>query len=80
MTNEEYIRANLTTELLAEVLIRHRNDEEIDYDWDEEPYVSGLTDVYATSDGMEFDCIESAIEHEIWWLGQEVRLDDDRAK
>ena len=75
MTNEEYIRANITTEELAEVLLFHRNEEEYDYDWDEEPYVSGLCDVYVTSDGEEFSLVEDAIEHEVWWLRQEVNLD-----
>lgn len=74
MTNEEFIRANITTEELAQVLLFHRNDEEIDYDWDEEPYVSGLKDVYVTSDREEFDDINDAIEHEVWWLGQQVNL------
>jgi len=73
MTNEAYIRKNITTEELAQVLLYHRNDKEIDYDWDEEPYLSGLIDVYVTSDGKEFrDDFDSAIEHELWWLGQEV--------
>ena len=75
MTNEEYIRENLTTEDLAEILVRTYAEEVIEYDWDEEPYVEGFKYIYATSDGEEFDDLEDAIKHEKQWLSQEINFD-----
>ena len=73
MTNEEMIRS-LPLRELASLVIRHRGEEDIDYDWDEEPFSWGVRTILVTSDGLEFDELdyEDALEHECWWLQQEA--------
>ena len=73
MTNEEMIRS-LPLKELASLVIRHEYEEDIDYDWDEEPFSWGIRDIFVTSDGLKFDeyNYEDALEHECWWLQQEA--------
>lgn len=73
VTNEHAIRHLWTTEQLAHVLIERREEEDWDYDIEDEPYVCGHFDVYTTSDGQEFSDYDEAVEHEVWWLSQEVQ-------
>lgn len=71
MTNEQYVKL-LSRKQLAELLIQKTYQEEIDYDWDENSYISGYCIVYVTSDGQEYlEDYESALQHECWWLAQE---------
>ena len=71
-TNEYAIRNLWTIEQLAAALIFYSKEEDWDYNYDDEPYVCGYYDVFTTSDGEEFSNYEEAVEHEIWWLKQEV--------
>lgn len=71
-TNEDAIRKLWTKRQIAEALIKFRSDEDWDYDWDDNPYVCGYIDTFVASDGKEFPEYESAFEHEMWWLSQEV--------
>ena len=73
MTNEQIIR-QLPLKDLASLAIRHQYEEDIDYDWDEEPFSWGVRDILVTSDGLRFDAYdyEDALEHECWWLQQEA--------
>lgn len=72
MTNEQIIRNQWTTEELAKVLVKCVIYEDFDYDWDENLISNGINDYYETSDGERFDFYEEAVEHEVWWLNQEV--------
>lgn len=73
MTNEQIIRS-LPLKDLASIIIRHQYEEDIDYDWDENPFSWGVRTVLVTSDGVRFyeDDYEAALEHECWWLQQEA--------
>lgn len=71
-TNEYVIRNLWTIEHLAAALISCREEEDWDYNYDDEPYVCGYYDVFTTSDGEKFSDFEGALEHELWWLKQEV--------
>lgn len=69
-TNREWI-SNLPINRLAELLVYCIQEPDWDYDYDENLYQSGFTDVFITSDGEKFQCYDEAIDHEIWWLKQE---------
>ena len=73
MTNEQFIRS-LPLKDLASIVIRHQYEEDIDYDWDENPFSWGVRTVLVTSDGVRFyeDDYEAVLEHECWWLQQEA--------
>lgn len=73
MTNEEMIRS-LPLKDLAGLAIRYKCREDIDYNYDEEPFSWGIVTTLVTSDGLEFDedDYEDALEHECWWLQQEA--------
>ena len=73
MTNEQIIR-NIPLKDLASLVIRHVCKEDIDYDWDENPFSWRIRTILVTSDGLEFDeyNYEDALEHECWWLQQEA--------
>lgn len=72
MTNEDKIRS-LSRKDLAALLIHKKYYEDIDYNWDEEPFSCGIMFNYITSDGLEFDDLDykAALQHECWWLAQE---------
>lgn len=70
--NEYAIRRLWTRRQLAEALVQWHQEETTDYDWDENPIPGYLEDYYTTSDSREFSDYEEAVEHEIWWLEQEV--------
>lgn len=73
MTNEQMIRS-LSLRELASLVIRREYEEDIDYDWDENPFSWGIRTILVTSDGRRFDeyDYEYALEHECWWLQQEA--------
>lgn len=62
---------SLTDRELAERLINCSEEPDYTYNYDEELELWGFIDVYTTSDGSKFDDLDSAIEHETWWLSQE---------
>lgn len=73
MTNEEILRS-LSLRDLASLIIRREYEEDIDYDWDENPFSWGIRTVLVTSDGRRFyeDDYIAALNHECWWLTQEA--------
>jgi len=73
MTNEEILRS-LPLRDLASLVIRREYEEDIDYDWDENPFSWGIRTVLITSDGRRFyeDDYIAALNHECWWLTQEA--------
>lgn len=76
MTNFEYLTNKENIRELAKNLINIRTEEDIDYDWDENPYVIGLNEYLVCSDGYEIWYLEEndweeVIEHEIKWLLKE---------
>lgn len=76
MTNLEYLTKKENIKELAKNLISIRIEEDIDYDWDEEPYVAGYNGYLVCSDGYEVwyfneNDLDEAIEHEIEWLLKE---------
>lgn len=73
MTNGEIIRS-LPLRDLASLIILREYEEDIDYDWDEEPFSWGIKTYLVTSDGTQFDeyDYDIALEHECWWLQQEA--------
>ena len=73
MTNEQVIRF-LPLRDLASLLIRYKYEDDIDYDWDENPFSWGIRTILITSDGHRFDEYDykDALEHECWWLQQEA--------
>ena len=75
MTNEEILR-KLPLKDFASLFIHHEYEEDIDYDWDENPFSWGIITTLITSDGLRFDKddYESALEHECWWLQQEATI------
>lgn len=82
MTYEQAIR-NLPLRDLASLIIRRKYREDIDYDYEENPFSWGHIMYYVTLDGLEFDenDYESALDHECWCLQQEtmglVKIMDD---
>lgn len=72
MKNEQIVRSQWTTEELAEALVRYVRYEDFDYDWEENLVYNRICDLYETSDGEQFDFYDEAVEHEMWWLNQEV--------
>lgn len=73
MTNEEILRS-LPLKDLASLVLRRDYEEDIDYDWDENPFSWGIRTILVTSDGVRFceDDYKEALEHECWWLKQEA--------
>lgn len=71
-TNEYAIRRLWSRRQLAEALVQWHQEETTDYDWDENPIPGYMEDYYTTSDNQEFSDYEEAVEHELWWLAQEV--------
>lgn len=71
-TNEYAIRRLWSTRQLAEALVQWRQEEITDYNWEENPIGGYMEDYYTTSDSQEFSDYEEAVEHELWWLAQEV--------
>lgn len=68
-SNRRFINS-LPNRKFAELTINYRSEPDYDYDYDDELYQCGTYDVFTTSDGEEFIDMESAIEHETWWLDQ----------
>lgn len=69
-SNMDVIRT-LPIKELAMLLVRVEAEEDIDYDWDENPYIGGILERYKTSDGEIFWEFAEAVEHECWWLKQQ---------
>lgn len=73
MTNEQSIK-NASRKHLAELLIQRHIEPDYDYDYEDNLYVCNENMWYKTSDGTDFcDDYESALQHECWWLAQEVK-------
>ena len=72
MTYEQAIH-NLPLRDFASIVLRRKYVEDIDYDWEEEPFSWGYKTYYVTLDGLEFDedDYEAALDHECWCLQQE---------
>lgn len=75
MTNEDYIKS-LDRKNLAMALI---NTSEVpDYGDDDDGWdLPFMRTMHVTSDRMEFDDYEGALEHECWWLAQEREDEED---
>jgi len=76
MTNEDYIKF-LPHKELAAMLI---NTSEVpDYGDDDDGWdIPFMRTVHVTSDRMEFlEDYEGALEHECWWLAQEMEDEED---
>lgn len=73
MTNETIIRSLPLRELASLIILREYVDD-IDYDYNEEPFSWGIRTIFVTSDGTSFDELDydEALEHECWWLQQEA--------
>ena len=71
-TNEYAIRRLWSRRQLAEALVQWHQEETTNYDWDENLIPGYMEDYYTTSDKQEFSDYEEAVEHELWWLAQEV--------
>lgn len=71
-TNEYAIRNLWPAKKLAAALISYRTEDDWDYDCNDELYVCGSYDVFTTSDGEEFGDFDEAVDHELWWMTQEV--------
>lgn len=76
MTNFEYLTRKENIRELAKNLILIRTEEDIEYDYEENPYVYGLNEYLVCSDGYEIwyfgeEDWNEAIEHEIKWLLKE---------
>lgn len=72
MTNEEIVRAELTTERLARLLIKRKENCLWNFDADDDPHIECRYDFWITSDGGAFTVLEEAVAHEIKWLQKEV--------
>lgn len=68
-SNRRFINS-LPNRKFAELTINFSEKPDYVYNYDEEPELWGTIDVFTTSDGTEFDNIQSAIDHETWWLDQ----------
>lgn len=76
MTNRRYLES-LSDYDFAKQLVQMCEEETIEYDWDENP-VDGFPYTYwLTSDGENFTDYDEAIEHEVWWLRQSGRRNQD---
>ena len=76
MTNREYLES-LSKRDLAVLIIAQCEDETEEYDWDESP-IDGFPYTYwRTSDGEEFLDYNEAIDHEVWWLRQPYRKENE---
>lgn len=73
MTYEQVLRS-LPLRDFASIILRRRYREDIDYDWEENPFSWGYKTYYVTLDGLEFDedDYEAALDHECWCLQQEA--------
>lgn len=68
-SNRSYINS-LPNRKLAELTISYSEKPDFDYNYDDELEWCGTIDVWTTSDGMQFNDLDSAIDHETWWLDQ----------
>lgn len=68
-SNRRFINS-LPNRKFAELTINFSEKPDYVYNYDEEPELWGTIDVFTTSDGTEFDNMQSAIDHETWWLDQ----------
>lgn len=68
-SNRRFIN-NLPNRKFAELTINYSEKPDFDYNYDDELEWCGSIDVFTTSDGSEFNDMESAIDHEVWWLDQ----------
>ena len=75
-SNRRFIN-NLPNRKLAELTINYSEKPDYTYNYDEELELWGFIDVFTTSDGSEFDDMESAIDHETWWLDQPHKEEPD---
>lgn len=74
MTNRRYLES-LSDYDFAKHLVQMREEETVEYDWDENPIDGFPYTFWLTSDGKRFDSADydEAIEHEVWWLRQPRR-------
>ena len=75
-SNRRYIN-ELPNRKLAELTINYSEKADFDYNYDDELEWCGTIDVFTTSDGTTFNDIESAIDHEVWWLNQPYKEESD---
>ena len=68
-SNRSFINS-LTNREFAELTIRYREEPHYDYDIWDEIHQCGTIDIFTTSDGCEFEDMDEAIEHELWWLDE----------
>lgn len=68
-SNRRFINS-LPNRKFAELTINYSEKPDFDYNYDDELEWCGSIDVFTTSDGSEFNDMESAIDHEVWWLDQ----------
>lgn len=68
-SNRRYINS-LPNRKFAEFTISRSEKPDYDYNYDDELEWCGTIDVWTTSDGMQFNYLEDAIDHETWWLDQ----------
>ena len=75
-SNRRFINS-LPNRKFAELTINYSEKPDYNYNYDEELELWGFIDVFTTSDGSEFDDMESAIDHEVWWLDQPHKEEPD---
>lgn len=75
-SNRRYIN-ELPNRKLAELTVNYSEEADFDYNYDDELEWCGNIDVYTTSDGSKFNDLESAIDHETWWLDQPHKEDNN---
>ena len=68
-SNRRYINS-LPNRKFAELTVSYSEKPDFDYNYDDELEWCGTIDVWTASDGTQFNDLESAIDHETWWLGQ----------
>lgn len=68
-SNRRFINS-LPNRKFAELTINYSEEPDYNYNYDEELELWGFVDVFTTSDGTQFSDMESAIDHEVWWLDQ----------
>lgn len=76
MTNREYLES-LSDHDLAALLIISCEEETVEYDWDENPTDGYPYTFWRTSDAEEFSDRDEAIDHEVWWLRQPYRKENE---
>lgn len=76
MTNREYLES-LFDQDLAALLIVMCEEETVEYDWDENPTDGYPYTFWRTSDAEEFSDRDEAIDHEVWWLRQPYRKENE---